>query len=91
MFPIDRRLIPPTIEHAHSSLQHHVDPEALRRRTLFANALAGDEQAKTTLRTTYHLTCWISNGREILNESHTSDRRTRTLKIVSKTRRHHAR
>jgi len=82
MFPIDHRLVPPAIEHAPSKLAPHTDPEALHRHTLFANALAGDEQAKTTLRTTYHLTCWISNGRQILNESHTSDRRTRTLKIV---------
>lgn len=90
MFLIDQRLIPPTIEHTHSSLQLHADLEVLQRRTLFANALAGDEEAKTTLRTTYYLTCWISNGREILNKSHTSDRKIRT-KIVSKIRRHHAR
>lgn len=90
MFLIDQRLIPPTIEPTHSSLQLHADSEVLRRRTLFANALAGNEEAKTTLRTTYHLTCWISNGRKIFDESHTSDRKTRT-KIVRKTRRHHAR
>lgn len=70
MLPIDRRLIPPTIEHTHGNPQHRTDPEILHRRALFAKALAGDEEAKTTLRTTYHLTRCIINKRDILNESH---------------------
>lgn len=67
MFQIDRRLIPPTIEHIHGNLQPRTDPEVLHRRKLLADALAGNEEAKTTLRTTYHLTRWINNGRDILS------------------------
>lgn len=67
MFQIDRRLIPPTIEQIHGNLQHRTDPEVLHRRKLLADALAGNEEAKTTLHTTYHFTRWINNGRNILN------------------------
>lgn len=91
MFQIDRRLIPPTIEQAHGTLQHHVDPEVLHRRTLLTKALAGNEQAKATLRDTYHLTRWISNGRNILTRPHTRNRSIRTLKAIRKARRPHAR
>ncbi len=68
MFNIDQHLFPPIIEHASGNLEHHVDPEVLQRRTLFANALAGNEEARTILRNTYHLTHCIINGRNALDE-----------------------
>jgi len=67
MFHVDQHLIPPIIEHANGNLAPYTDPEVLQRRALFANALAGNEEARTILRNTYHLTHCIINGRNALN------------------------
>ncbi len=78
MFNIDQHLFPPILRYTPDTLEHHVDPEVLQRRALFANALAGNQKAKAILRNTYRLTCCIVNGRDILNgqQKHTKKKVT---------------
>jgi len=78
MFSIDHRLIPPTIEHAPSNLTSHTDPEVLHRRTLFAKAFAGNEEARAILRNSYHLTHCVINSHDILNEQQKHNKKRAT-------------
>lgn len=80
MFNIDQRLFPPIIEQTSNHLAPHVDSEVLRRRALFANALAGNEEARAILRNTYRLTHCVINGRDILNGQQKHKKKTATPK-----------
>lgn len=60
---------PPTIPNQLVN-PNYAHPEITHRQELFAKALAGDKEARATLRNTYRLTVCIINRHNLLNGHH---------------------